>query len=81
MSLRKGLHAATCDCGDDQNCVRGQHAMMEICVWLQSDEAVMILVNHQRKGIEGCTCGWSDLGRMHPRHVLEKLIEQVERQD
>lgn len=46
--------------------------------WLQSDEAVMVLVNHQRKDITGCICGWAELGEMYPRHVLEKLVELLE---
>lgn len=46
--------------------------------FLKTDEATMILVNHQRAGIMGCGCGWADLGRSHPRHVLEKLIEAFE---
>lgn len=46
--------------------------------WLRSDVAAMVLVSHQRAGIMGCGCGWAELGQMHPRHVLEKLIETFE---
>jgi hypothetical protein len=49
-------------------------------VWvdrLRSDEAVMVLIDHQRAGIFGCACSWSELGKSHPRHVLEKLIEKI----
>ena len=43
--------------------------------WLRSDDAVMVLVNHYRKDIRSCGCGWDELGQMHAKHVLEKLIE------
>lgn len=49
--------------------------------WLQTDEVVMVLVDHQRKDITGCICGWAELGQMHPRHVLEKLIELLKRDE
>lgn len=47
--------------------------------WLKTDEVVMMLVNHQRKDIRSCICGWDELGQMHPKHILEKLIELFKR--
>lgn len=32
---------------------------------------VQVLVYHQRKNIEGCWCGWSELGRSHAEHVAD----------
>jgi hypothetical protein len=29
-----------------------------------------ILVYHYRKDIGGCGCGWAELGRSHPKHVV-----------
>lgn len=26
---------------------------------------------HGRKGIEGCFCGWAELGKSHPEHVAD----------
>lgn len=52
---------------------------MIFATWLKTDEAMMVLVNHQRAGIMGCGCGWAELGRSHPKHVLEKLAEVFER--
>lgn len=46
--------------------------------WLRSDEAVMVLVNHQSTSTSGCICGWSELGKMHPRHVLDKVVELLD---
>lgn len=30
---------------------------------------VEVLVAHQRRDIEGCRCGWSELGHSHPEHI------------
>jgi len=34
-----------------------------------------VLIAHQRKDISGCICGWSELGRSHPRHQVEMIKE------
>ena len=34
-----------------------------------------LLIEHSRRNIEGCRCGWSDLGKSHARHVAEVLDE------
>lgn len=31
------------------------------------------LVAHQRLDIQGCVCGWAELGRSHPAHQVEML--------
>jgi hypothetical protein len=36
-------------------------------------EAVLTL--HQRMDARACLCGWSELGRSHARHQMEKLRE------
>lgn len=40
---------------------------------LDPDRAVDVLVAHQRRDIGGCLCGWSDLGKSHPEHVIAML--------
>lgn len=37
------------------------------------DRAVLvdILVYHYRRDIQGCGCGWAELGRSHPEHVAD----------
>lgn len=37
--------------------------------------AEAVLVAHQRRDFGTCGCGWSDLGRSHPRHQVDKLRE------
>jgi hypothetical protein len=39
------------------------------------ETAEAILVDHQRRDITGCLCGWSELGRSHPRHQVAMLRE------
>jgi hypothetical protein len=41
------------------------------------DVLVEVLVYHYRKGIEGCGCGWADLGRSWPAHVATVYEESV----
>lgn len=36
-------------------------------------EAELVLINHQRTSIRGCGCGWAELGKSHPAHVLAEL--------
>jgi hypothetical protein len=44
-----------------------------------SDEAVWaagdVMVYHQRRGIKGCACGWSELGRSHAEHQARLALE------
>lgn len=41
---------------------------------LSTDEAAeAILVAHQRYDIQGCLCGWGELGRSHPAHQVAML--------
>lgn len=35
--------------------------------------AVAVLVAHQRRDDESCLCGWAELGRSHPEHVVTVL--------
>lgn len=35
--------------------------------------ATETLINHQRYDITGCVCGWSELGKSHPRHQVAML--------
>jgi hypothetical protein len=39
------------------------------------DAATAILIDHQRRDIRGCLCGWSELGRLHAGHQVAKLRE------
>lgn len=32
---------------------------------------VQILIYHYRKENSSCGCGWSELGRSHPEHVVD----------
>jgi hypothetical protein len=32
---------------------------------------IEVLVYHYRKDMEGCGCGWAELGRSHPEHVAD----------
>lgn len=32
---------------------------------------VDVLVYHYRAGIEGCGCGWAELGRSWPAHIAD----------
>ncbi len=51
--------------------------MTDLADWLRSDAALLVLINHQKRSIEGCTCGWSDLGMLHARHVADELIKLI----
>lgn len=39
------------------------------------ETAETILVAHQRLDITGCVCGWSELGKSHPKHQVAMLHE------
>jgi hypothetical protein len=30
-----------------------------------------VLTYHQRKDITSCECGWAELGKSHPEHVVD----------
>ncbi len=32
---------------------------------------ISVLVYHQPTNTSGCLCGWGELGRSHPEHVVE----------
>lgn len=38
-------------------------------------DAELILVEHQRRDIESCLCGWAELGKSHPMHQAIMLRE------
>jgi hypothetical protein len=38
---------------------------------------VNVLVYHTRNGIQGCRCGWAELGRSWPEHVADVYEESV----
>lgn len=40
-----------------------------------ASRAEAVLVAHQRHGIEGCLCGWAELGKSHPAHQVAMLRE------
>jgi hypothetical protein len=43
---------------------------------MTTDEtAEAILTAHQRRDYRGCLCGWSELGKSHPRHQVAMLRE------
>jgi hypothetical protein len=43
---------------------------------MTTDEtAEAILVAHQRASFSACRCGWSELGKSHPRHQVAMLRE------
>ena len=35
--------------------------------------AAEVMIEHSRTSIEGCHCGWSDLGKSHAEHVARAL--------
>lgn len=39
------------------------------------ENAEAVLVAHQRISFQSCLCGWSELGRSHPRHQVAMLRE------
>lgn len=43
------------------------------------DRAVLVdvLVYHYRKGIEGCGCGWAELGASYPGHIADVYEQSV----
>jgi hypothetical protein len=41
------------------------------------DIAVNVLVNHQRRNIGSCGCGWSKLGRSFCEHQVEMLEAEL----
>lgn len=45
---------------------------------LRSEAVHLILVYHYRRSIEGCGCGWGELGKSHARHVQELIVAEVE---
>jgi hypothetical protein len=38
-----------------------------------AEVATAVLVDHQRRDIGSCLCGWAELGRSHPRHQVQML--------
>lgn len=43
---------------------------MNLC---SNDNAVQVLIQHQRLNAGRCTCGWDEWGASHARHVLAEL--------
>lgn len=43
------------------------------------DALVEVITHHHRSRIEGCGCGWSDLGRSHSEHVADVYELQCRR--
>ena len=39
------------------------------------DRAEQVLIDHQRRDITGCICGWAELGKSHPGHQVAMLRE------
>jgi hypothetical protein len=39
---------------------------------------ITVITYHYRDNIERCGCGWSDLGRSHPEHVVQVFEESIE---
>lgn len=39
------------------------------------ETAEAVLVAHQRRDLGSCLCGWSELGKSHPRHQVAMLRE------
>lgn len=37
------------------------------------DKLANVLINHSRRSIEGCACGWSELGQSHAKHIIEEI--------
>jgi hypothetical protein len=40
-----------------------------------------ILVYHWRTDMSGCGCGWAELGRSHPEHILDVYEDSIARRD
>jgi hypothetical protein len=43
----------------------------------EHDLLVSVLVYHYRKDPGSCGCGWSELGRSHPEHVVSVYEEAL----
>lgn len=39
------------------------------------EQAAGVLVLHQRFSIDGCSCGWDDLGKSYSRHLAQALAD------
>lgn len=39
---------------------------------------VEVLVYHWRTNTSGCGCGWAELGRSHPEHVVDVYVQSME---
>lgn len=39
--------------------------------------SAMVLITHSRTSIEGCHCGWADLGHSHAQHVADMLADHL----
>lgn len=39
---------------------------------------VDVLVYHYRKNSASCGCGWAELGRSHPEHVVDVFEQALE---
>lgn len=35
-----------------------------------------VLIEHGRDGIEGCRCGWAELGKSHAKHVAQAMSDK-----
>jgi hypothetical protein len=52
-------------------------AVAVVMYWLRSYDAEAVLVAHQPMSNNACLCGWAELGRSHPRHMLGALAERL----
>jgi hypothetical protein len=44
---------------------------------LRDESAHLLMLAHYRDSIEGCRCGWADLGKSHVLHVLDHLADYL----
>lgn len=53
--------------------MRDDHPPVEGVEDVVLDQVASVLIEHHRSSIEGCRCGWADLGRSHAAHVAAVL--------
>lgn len=46
-------------------------------LWYDREVLKTILVYHYRKDMTSCGCGWAELGRSWPEHILTVLEESM----
>lgn len=53
-------------------------AKADMIAALRDQSALLLMLAHYRDSIEGCRCGWADLGKSHSLHVLGVLADYLD---